>query len=253
MNDPNLRTKVAVAQGASRGLGLAFTAALLARPDVARVYATARDPEGSDGLRELVDRAQGRLRCLRLDLTDEASVAAAAAQVEGPVHWLLNVAGVLHAPDGMQPEKRLESLDPRWLARAFAVNATGPALVVKHLWRELKHGDRAVIANLSARVGSISDNRLGGWYAYRASKAAQNQLTRTMALELKRRAPNVVCVALHPGTVKTDLSAPFTGGTPMAKRFEPPAAARQLLGVLDGLGADDTGRFFAWDGQPIEW
>jgi NAD(P)-dependent dehydrogenase (short-subunit alcohol dehydrogenase family) len=117
----------------------------------------------------------------------------------------------------------------------------------------MRHGRRAVIANLSARVGSIGDNRIGGWYAYRASKAAQNQITKTASIELRRKAPALVCVALHPGTVDTDLSAPFQGNVPEGKLFSVERAARQLLEVIDGLGPDDTGRFFDWAGEPVEW
>lgn len=243
----------AFVQGASRGVGLALTRALLCRPDVGHVVATARSPERSEGLMALAGRYGERLTALTVDVTDEETIASAAEAIAplGPLRLVLNVAGLLHAPDGMSPEKRLESLDPVHLQRAFAVNAVGPALVVKHLLPRLQHGERAVIANLSARVGSIEDNRLGGWYGYRASKAAQNMLTRTAAIELARRAKGVICVALHPGTVDTELSRPFRGGA--RRRHTPEEAAGHLLDVIDGLTPEDTGKFFAWDGAPIPW
>ena len=165
---------------------------------------------------------------------------------------MINVAGLLH--DGeLGPEKKLDHVRPEHLARVFAVNAFGPLLVSKHFAPLLTHGERAVLANLSARVGSIGDNRLGGWYAYRASKAAQNMFTRNVAIELGRRSKQLVVLALHPGTVATDLSAPFSRRVPAGKLFDVERGARQLLAVIDGASPDDTGRFFAWDGQQIEW
>ena len=233
-----------VIQGASRGLGRAFVDLCLERGDT--VVATCRDPSGA----ELPEHE--RLVVLPLDVTDETSIAHAASQIDGPVHVLLNVAGILSAPD-RSPEKRLEHVDPEHMAQVFAVNAIGPTLVARHFLKLLKHKETAVIANLSARVGSIGDNGLGGWYGYRASKAAQNQLTKTLSIELQRRAKNVCVVALHPGTVDTDLSRPFHRNVPAHKLFPRDRAARQLLDIIDGLGAADTGRFIAWDGSPIPW
>jgi NAD(P)-dependent dehydrogenase (short-subunit alcohol dehydrogenase family) len=137
--------------------------------------------------------------------------------------------------------------------RSFAVNALGPLLLAKHLHPLLAHAQPAVLVNLSARVGSIGDNRLGGWYAYRGAKAAQNQFTRTLSIELARRAPNLVCVALHPGTVDTGLSKPFQGSVDAAKLFSPRYSAQRLLAVIDGLRREHSGRFFAWDGSEIPW
>ena len=250
-------TRVAMVQGASRGLGLAFVRALLARDDVDRVVATCRDPEASAGLARLRADHGDALVTQRLDLRDEASIATAASGVAdacGPrLHWLINAAGVLHEVPDYGPEKKLEDADPARLQAVFEVNAFGPLLVAKHFLPLLRHDERAVLANLSARVGSIEDNRLGGWYAYRASKAAQNMFTRTLAIELKRRAPRLICLALHPGTVDTDLSRPFQRGVPPERLFDAERAAAQLLGVIDGCEREDTGRFLAWDGQPIPW
>ncbi len=239
-------------QGASRGLGLAFVDALLARG--VRVFGTCRDPSRAHALRERTATSPG-LRIVRLDVEDEASIAAAATEVRAHadrLHGLINVAGLLH--DGpVQPEKKLEQVDPAALARLFAINATGPLLVAKHFVPLLTHDEPAVLANLSARVGSIEDNRLGGWYGYRASKAAQNMLTRTLSVEMARRAPRLAVVALHPGTVDTALSQPFSRRVPAEKLFSPERATAQLLRMLDGLTPEHTGRFFAWDGSEIPW
>ena len=144
-----------------------------------------------------------------------------------------------------------EELDGAALERAFRINATGPALVAKHFLPLLARDRKAAFAALSARVGSIEDNRLGGWHAYRASKAALNMLIRTLAIEMARRRPQALCVALHPGTVDTALSAPFQGGLAAEQLFPPQVAAARLLAVLDRLEAADSGRLFAWDGAAI--
>lgn len=250
-------SRVALVQGARRGVGLALVEALLARTDVDHVVATSRAPEKSDGLALLRGTWSDRLTLLPLDVGDEASIAAAAELVRselGPdLHWLVNCAGLLHDGPSLGPEKRLEQVEPDALRRVFEVNAFGPLLMAKHFRELLRHDARAILANLSARVGSIGDNRIGGWYAYRAAKAAQNMFTRTVAIELGRRAPNVICLALHPGTVDTGLSRPFQGNVPAEKLFDPPRAARQLLDVIDARTRQDSGGFFAWDGTPIEW
>jgi NAD(P)-dependent dehydrogenase (short-subunit alcohol dehydrogenase family) len=177
--------QVALVQGASRGLGLALVEAFLGRPDVERVVATCRDPEASEGLTALRGRHEGALETIPLDVRDEGSMAAASAHVAdtcgSELHWLVNCAGLLHEGVEIRPEKRLGDVDSRALSTLFEVNAFGPLLVAKHFLPLLQHERRAVLANLSARVGSLADNRLGGWYGYRASKTAQNMFTRTLA------------------------------------------------------------------------
>lgn len=249
----------AVVQGASRGLGLAFVRHLLDDSNVAKVLATCRRPEHAGALQDLVDTSSGRVILAAVDVTDEESIAEAAAYARenlGEVHLLLNVAGVLHdKAREMEPEKKLDDIDPDDLLYAFQVNSAGPLLMVKHFSSLIPRKGRAVIANLSARVGSIGDNRLGGWYAYRASKAAQNMFTRTVAIELgrHRRRGELICVALHPGTVDTDLSRPFQSHVPDKKLFDPPRAARQLLDVIAELRPEDSGNFFDWAGEPVPW
>ncbi len=199
-----------------------------------------------------------------VDVTDEASIAAATASLQallstgdGPahLHLVLCATGVLQI-DGHAPEKRLADLDPTRLTRALAVNAIGPALLIKHLHPLLPTAGRSLFGVLSARVGSIGDNRSGGWYGYRASKAALNMLMRTAAIEIARRHPQAVLVALHPGTVQSPLSAPVIGdGSGRGHRpHSPTEAARHLLKVLDALPTEGaSGTFAAWDGAAIEW
>lgn len=186
-----------------------------------------------------------------LDLCDETSIArTAAALPAGSLRLIVNAAGLLH--EGAQrPEKSLRHLDPDLLARSFAVNAIGPALLIKHFLPLMPRKGRVVFASLSARVGSIGDNRLGGWYGYRASKAALNQLVRTAAIEVARTHPEAICVALHPGTVATRLSAPFLseGQSVLSAR----EAAEHLLAVIARLETSDSGSFIDWRGEPIPW
>jgi NAD(P)-dependent dehydrogenase (short-subunit alcohol dehydrogenase family) len=217
----------AVVIGASGGIGAALVDAL--RDEEVEVRGFAR-PE--------------------LDLTDEATIAAAAASLADAPDLVIVATGLLH--DGERgPEKAMRELDPAWLARQYAINAIGPALVAKHFLPRMPKAGRSVFAVLSARVGSIGDNRLGGWYGYRASKAALNQLVRTLAVEEKRRNDRSIVVALHPGTVDTRLSEPFQANVRADQLFTPSRAAVQLLDVLDGLKAPDSGKLFAWDGSEI--
>lgn len=188
-----------------------------------------------------------------LDLTDEASIEAAAATLKArpeEIRLIVLATGFLH-DEAQGPEKTWRHLDPDKLARSFALNATGPALVLKHLLPLLPRKGRVVVGALSARAGSIGENGLGGWYGYRASKAALNQLVRSAAMELGRKNKESLCVTLHPGHVESPLSAPFgAGGNPT---LEPATAAAKLIGVLDVLPADRTGDFFDYEGQAIPW
>jgi len=249
------RPVTALVSGASRGIGLGFVRQLVSGGRARRVWAGCRDPEGAAALAELA-AGSDVVRLVRLDVTDEDGLAAAAAAVGAehePLDLVINCAGVLHRPGGPTPERRLADVRADWLMEAFAVNGAGPLLLAKHLEPLLPRRDRAVFASLSARVGSIGDNRLGGWYAYRGSKAAQNMFIRTLSIELARRARGAICVALHPGTTDTELSRPFQGGVPESKLFTAERAVEQLLRVIDGLGPGDNGRFIAWNGEKIAW
>ncbi len=199
----------------------------------------------------------GRRSTPAIELLDEASLAAASAAVasHGPFALIFVATGALHQQLGAgraPPEKRLAELDPAVLARAFAVNAIGPALLLKHFHGLLPAKGRCVCAALSARVGSIGDNRSGGWYGYRASKAALNQLWHGAAIELSRRRPDAVLAVLQPGTVRSALTAPVIGAD-APDALSPAESARRLLAVLDGLGPADSGGFFAHDGSSIPW
>ncbi len=187
-----------------------------------------------------------------LDLLDEASIAAAATWVaaQGELELIIDATGFLHG-GGFMPEKTLAAVTPAHLAHAFAVNAIGPALLMKHFLPLLPCARRAVFVSLSAKVGSIGDNRAGGWYSYRASKAALNQLIHTAAIELARTKPQAICIAMHPGTVDTPLSAPFAKSG-LAVRA-PEQAAAEMLAVIDQLGPDATGQFWSYDGSELPW
>lgn len=233
----------AVVFGATGGIGRAFVEALAGDPAVATVTAVSR---------RAATWAFPNVVPLEADLLEEASIAAAAEACRvRPPRLVIVAAGVLHAED-LRPEKSLQELDPAKLARVLAINAIGPAVVIKRFAPLLPRAGKSVIAALSARVGSISDNRLGGWYAYRASKAALNQIVRTAAIEVGRRWREACVVGLHPGTVATPLSEPFRGNVAPGKLFTPAQSAAHLLAVIDRLAPVDSGRCFAWDGSVVE-
>ena len=224
------RSYRAVVIGATGGLGQAFVEHLRNDPNCGDVAALSRNSEPL------------------IDVTSEASVASAAAWLhERSAEWdlMIDATGVLTI-EGHRPEKRLSEIDPAVMAQAFAVNAIGPALLLKHLTPLLPRKRRAIFASLSARVGSIEDNRLGGWVSYRASKAALNQILRTAALELRISHRQLVVAALQPGTVATRLSAPYRSRAPEV--LTPEYAARRLLEVLDGLEPAQSGEFFDYEG-----
>ncbi len=213
--------------GASGGIGGALVTALAMRGEVVGLSRSA------DGL----------------EVTDEASVAVAFARLEGPFDLIIVATGALVLGD-VGPEKTVRAVTAEGLAAQFAVNAIGPALVVKHALRLMPRDRVAKLAVLSARVGSIGDNHLGGWYGYRAAKAALNQLLRCAAIEAARTHPQSVLVSLHPGTVETGLAPAQRAGHPAVA---PEVAAGHLLAVLDRLGPGDTGGFFDWKGEVVPW
>lgn len=251
-----MTTKHVLIQGGGRGLGLALVRRILTdRATI--VTATARDPETSKELVALRDEyGRDQLALQPLDITDETSIESARAALgerHGRLDLMITCAGLLHDEKrGIWPEKKLSDLDPAHLVESFAVNAIGPILMIKHFHDLMTHGERAVIASISARVGSISDNGYGGWYGYRASKAAQNQFTRTAAIELSRRAKQLICVGLHPGTVNTGLSEPFQRRVPAGQLQSPDQSAGHLLGVIAQLKVEDTGLLFDWAGKRIQ-
>jgi NAD(P)-dependent dehydrogenase (short-subunit alcohol dehydrogenase family) len=233
--------------GASGGIGRALAERLAADPVVAGVMAY---------VNRGTPPTAARIHPGRLDLTDEASIAAAAATaktVMGTLDLVIVATGILHGADGLAPEKSYRQLDAAAMTRVLAVNTIGPALVAKHFLPLLPRQGRAIFAAISARVGSIGDNGLGGWHSYRASKAALNMLVRNFAIEVGRRNGAAVVVGLHPGTVDTALSAPFQGGVPEGRLLTPDQSAGRLLAVLDGLDATDSGGLFAHDGERLPY
>ncbi len=199
----------------------------------------------------LADCIDGAIRWSRPDVdpTQEESIIRAAATID-MVDLAIVTTGMLHDAE-QRPERALKELDPAKLARSFAINTVAPALVAKHLIPKMPRDRRAVFAVLGARVGSIGDNRTGGWHSYRASKAALVMLMKTIAIETARNRPEAIVVTLHPGTVDTGMSKPFQGNVTPEKLFTPAFAAERLLSVIDGLTPADSGGHFAWDGSRI--
>ncbi len=212
--------------GSSGGIGSALVRACSASGD--EVFTLSRSENG-------------------LDVTREDSVIDCVSAIPDGLDRVINTVGIL-TTDGQDPERRMASIDPQVMARVFAVNALGSALVLKHVSPKLTPSGRSVFATLSARLASIGDNGLGGWTSYRASKAALNQIIRCAAIELSRKRKQSVVVGLHPGTVETDMTRKFARGRYTASADE---AAAQLLAVLDGLGPADSGGFFDYDGKTI--
>ena len=235
-----------VVVGASGGIGGALLSRLDSDERVTNIFAFARDPRR-------ITAANANTG--RIDILDETSVAQAAAFASeaGPLDIVIVATGILHRSDDLQPEKSLRDISAGNMADVFAINTIGPTLVAKHFLPALRRGHRTVFAALSARVGSIGDNRLGGWTSYRASKAALNQVIRTLSIEQARRRPESIVVGLHPGTVDTGLSKPFQARVPEKQLFTPDVSAGHLLEVIDGLSPADSGQAFAWDGSPIPW
>eukprot|EP00250_Pteridium_aquilinum_P002255 c12452_g1_i2 orf=549-1724(-) len=254
---------VTMVAGASRGLGLEFTRQILAKYSEGPVIATCRNPDSAENLLALKDQYPSRLTVMKLDVTDEMTVKVVAREIYdkyGRLDLYVNTVGVLHIPDVMTPERKIDQFNRDSAMLAFKINAVGPAIVAKHMLPLLKFGQGegtgrggAVLAHLSAKVGSIYDNRLGGWYSYRASKAGLNQLTRTIGVECLRLKLPVITILLHPGTVDTDLSKPFSRNVSPEHLFTPAASVEKLLDVIDSLKPEDCAKFLNYDRQELPW
>ncbi|MFY0989935.1 SDR family NAD(P)-dependent oxidoreductase [Halomonas sp. C05BenzN] len=236
----------ALVTGASGGIGSAVVDTLLASERPGRVLAASRHE---------LTRDDARFEPLALDISQEAGLATLERHLgDTPLHLVFNATGMLHDRGrGIVPEKRLDDLDAEGMARLFHVNAITPALLLKAVQGNLKGRHPALFASLSARVGSIGDNRLGGWYAYRASKAAHNMLMKTAAVELRRLNPEAAIICLHPGTTDTPLSQPYQSRVPDGKLFTPAFVARRLLAVLGAQDTEQSGSFLDWAGEPVAW
>lgn len=234
--------RTAAVFGASGGIGAALVRKLADR-GVGTIYAGSRNGSAPE--------ATGLIP-FSFDLTDEASIACAAESMRAnPPELVIVATGVLTLADGTGPERTYKRLDSAAMGEVFALNTIGPAMIAKYMLPLLRRDRRAVFAALSARVGSISENGLGGWHSYRASKAALNMLLKNFAIELGRTHDQAVVVGLHPGTVDSALSQPFQSGLPAGQLTDPAEAAVNLLGVLNGLGPDQSGKVFDWKGEEI--
>ena len=231
--------------GAGGGIGAALVRRLSDDDRVAVVHALSRAPGYS---------VEGKVWQCPIEITQEATIQNAAERVTAaaPLDLVIVATGILHRDD-IKPEKSMRDLDAHKMTEVMAVNAIAPALLAKHFLPTMPRSGKSVFAALSARVGSIGDNRLGGWASYRASKAALNMLLKTLAIEQARSRPSSIVAGLHPGTVDTPLSQPFRRGTARGKLFSPDVAAKYLLQVIDNLEPVDSGGFFAWDGAAIEY
>jgi NAD(P)-dependent dehydrogenase (short-subunit alcohol dehydrogenase family) len=244
-NPFRLETVNAVVAGGG-ALGSAFANALARDLPSGRIVMLSRREPG---------QLDPRVEVMPVEASDAASVAAAAERVRQSLqklHILINTVGLLHA-EGVRPEKRLRDLDPQAFQQSMAVNALFPALLAEGFSRLLRHDEPGIFASLSARVGSIGDNGLGGWYSYRASKAAHNMLLRTLSREWRVSHRNVAVVALHPGTVDSPLSRPFVRASYDKRVLQPEESVTHLLEVMRGLSPADSGSFFDWRGDTIPW
>ncbi|MEB3212194.1 MAG: SDR family NAD(P)-dependent oxidoreductase [Leptolyngbyaceae bacterium] len=240
--------------GANGGIGFGFVNALLQEPSVHRVIATYRNPETARELLAL-EQTHSALACLPLDICDEDQIERAIAHISSIVpqlHLVINCVGILHEGD-LQPEKSLRQITPEYLMRYFQVNSIGAVLLAKHLMPLFKRDRPSVFATISAKIGSIEDNRLGGWYGYRASKAALNMFLKTASIEYSRRCPKTIITLLHPGTTDSKLSEPFQRNVPPEKLFSVERTVAQLLDIIRQLTPKDNGSFFSWDGRPLPW
>lgn len=238
------RPKNCVVVGATGGIGRAFVGHLATRESVETIHCFSRGGKGP------VDSEKIETGVLDYSNSDTIVEALQQALASGPLDLVIVATGLLHDGD-FGPEKSLRDLDADRLARAFCVNAIGPALVAKHVLPLMRKDAKSVFAALSARVGSISDNRIGGWYGYRSAKAALNQMLRTAAIEHARRWKDGLVIGLHPGTVDTGLSEPFQGNVAEGKLFTAEYATGKMLNVIDNVTAADSGKVLAYDGSEV--
>ena len=232
-----------VVTGGSGGIGGAFGDKLARRPNVNSITATYN--------RNRPAVKHPNVTWHQLDLTDEAAVRDWAAET-GEIDWLINAAGMLHTSTRV-PEKTIRHIDPAFFLKSMIVNSVPTLLLAKHLHTGFRNGRPAIFATVSEKVGSIEDNRLGGWFSYRASKAALNMCIKTLAVEWRRTLPNVAVDALHPGTTDTVLSKPFQHNVPAEQLFTREQSVDFLLKVLDDLKPAQTGRFLTFDGEQLPW
>uniref|UniRef100_A0A8D3BCV1 Zgc:65997 n=1 Tax=Scophthalmus maximus TaxID=52904 RepID=A0A8D3BCV1_SCOMX len=248
---------VALIQGASRGLGLEFCKHILKNKTPAAVIATCRDPDGAAELRGLVGRHPGRLTVLGLDVSREEDIRGAAERVRegfGRLDLIVNSSAMLHPSGKGETSLRDVTAQVRQTSGDYfapLLQKGGGGFGAQLAEKARQHS--GIIVNITAKVGSIGDNGLGGWYSYRMSKAALNMATRNLSIELGRSRPRVVCVSLHPGTVNTDLSRPYHRNVPQDKLFSAEHSVSRLMGIVDTLNMEKTGKAYNWDGTELPW
>jgi len=232
-----------VVVGASGGIGAALVDRLVSSSQVARVHSLSRQGKS---------HPSPKVSNLTFDFTNESSIEAAAQALAevGPLDVVIVATGLLQG-NGIAPEKNLRALSIKGFEQSFLINTIGPAMTARYFLPLMRRDGKAVFAALSARVGSISDNRMGGWYAYRSSKAALNMVIKTLSIEMGRRFKELVIIGLHPGTVDTSLSKPFQGNVPEGKLFTPEFSAEKLLDVIDQVTPSDSGNLLDWQGQTV--
>jgi NAD(P)-dependent dehydrogenase (short-subunit alcohol dehydrogenase family) len=236
--------------GASGGIGLGFVKTLQQYPQVNQIYATYRRSESAVNLLSIPN-----IKCLKVDITIEQEISQVIQQISektNQLHLVINCVGILHENE-LQPEKSLAQINSENLLYYFQVNSIASLLLAKHLLPLLKHDENSIFASISAKVGSIGDNKLGGWYGYRASKAALNMFMRNIAIEYSRKSPKTAVVSLHPGTTDTQISRPFQKNVPPEKLFSVERTVTQLLTVISNLNITDSGEFFSYDGTKLPW
>ena len=241
--------------GATQGIGLGFVRALLQQENVGRVFATYRNKDSAGELFELQEQYGDCLLCLPMDITQESQIADGIQKMQESIkelHLAIYCVGVLHEGD-LTPEKSLRQINAENLIYYFQINSIGAVLLAKHLMPLFRKTPKSIFASISAKVGSIGDNRLGGWYGYRASKSALNMFLKTTAIEYSRRCPKTIVAALHPGTTDTRLSSPFQKNVPPGKLFPVGHTVDLLSKVIDNLKPKDSGEFFSWDGSKLPW
>ena len=240
--------------GAGKGIGLALVEELLKQAPLAKIFATYRTRSSSERLFELAQLYEGRVVCLQADVTDEDEIKSVAGKIKfsaPSIDLLINCIGILHN-ETMAPEKRITDVDSENLWQIFAVNSVATAFIAKHFHPMFDRSKNFALIALSAKVGSIEDNRSGGWYGYRASKAALNMFVRNLAIEFGRTHKKGIVAAIHPGTTMTDLSRPFTARTNY-KVHTPEETASNICSIIAGFDAQSSGKFFAWNSKQIPW
>ncbi|MBF2055789.1 MAG: SDR family NAD(P)-dependent oxidoreductase [Cyanobacterium sp. T60_A2020_053] len=251
----NSKTKNVLIVGATQGIGFGFVQQLINDSHINKIYATYRNTNNASQLLAMANNFPDKLQCLQGDVTQESNIINIIESIKtdtNNLHLVINCVGVLHE-DNLQPEKSLKYINTENLLRYFTVNSIPTVLFAKHLLPLFKHQEGSIFACISAKVGSIEDNRLGGWYGYRASKSALNMFIKNISIEYSRVSKKTIVVALHPGTTDTNLSQPFQNNVPPEKLFSVQRCTQQLLTIINNLTIDDHGKFFSWEGAVLPW